>query len=127
MTPWLQYLIAFVVGCHGLTYIPFGLCVPDNLTEWRRSSWLLGSSITGDRLKALVLTVHVMAGIATLACAVAIGFAPGWWRLLAIIGGAAGIGAFVVFWDGQARLLAEEGGIGAFLSLILIVSGIAFA
>ena len=62
MTPWLQYLIAFVVGCHGLTYIPFGLCVPDNLTEWRRSSWLLGSSITGDRLKALVLTVHVMAG-----------------------------------------------------------------
>lgn len=27
MIPWLRYLIAFVVACHGFTYIPFGLVV----------------------------------------------------------------------------------------------------
>lgn len=130
MTPWLRYLIAFVVGCHGFTYIPFGLFVPGTLKEWRGSSWLLDSALTSDRLKAFVLALHVMAGIATLACAVAIGFAPsipGWWRPLAIVGAAVGIAGFAVFWDGQTQLLAQEGAIGAVISLILLVSAIAFA
>jgi hypothetical protein len=29
------------------------------------------------------------------------------------------MGAFAVFWDGQTRLLVEEGAIGALVSLIL--------
>lgn len=129
MTPWLRYLIAFVVDCHGFTYIPFGIPVPGKLKEWRGSSWLLGSAITDDRLKTLMLALHVTAGIAILACAVAIGFAPsvpGWWRPLAIIGGVLGIAGFMVFWDGQTQLLALEGAIGAVISLVLLVSAIAF-
>ncbi len=130
MTPWLRYLIAFVVGCHGFTYIPFGLFVPGTLKQWRGSSWLLGSVLRGDRLNALVLALHVMAGIVTLACAAAIGFAPsvpGWWHPLAIVGPVVGIAGFAVFWDGQTQLLAQEGAIGAFISLILLVSAITFA
>lgn len=130
MTPWLRNLIAFVVGCHGFTYIPFGILVPSKLKEWKGSSWILGSALTGDRLKTLVLILHVMAGIAVLACAVAIGLAPsipGWWPPLAIIGAALGIAGFAIFWDGQTELLAQEGVIGAIISLILLVSAIAFA
>jgi len=130
MTPWLRYLIAFVVGCHGFTYIPFGLFVPGSLKKWRGSFWLLGSALTGDRLHTLVLALHIMAGIVTLACAVAIGFAPwilGWWRPLAIVGAAVGIAGFAVYWDGQTQHLAQEGAIGAVISMILLVSAIAFA
>jgi len=129
MTPWLRHLIAFVVGCHGFIYIPFGVFVPGTLKEWRGSSWLLGNTLTGDRLHVLVLALHVMAGIVTLACAVAIGFAPsvpGWWRPLAIVGAAVAIVAFAVFWDGQIQLLTQEGAIGAVISLILLVCAIAF-
>ncbi len=77
-----------------------------------------------------MLALHAMAGIVTLACAVAIGFAPsvpGWWRPLAIVGAAVGIAGFAVFWDGQTQLLVPEGAIGAVISLILLVSAIAFA
>jgi hypothetical protein len=38
----------------------------------------------------------------------------------------AGIAAFAVFWDGQARLVFEEGVVGALISLCLIVGAIAF-
>jgi len=120
MTPWLRYLIAFVVGCQGSTYIPFGLLVPGRLKEWRGSSWLLGTALTGARLNALVLALHVIAGITTLACAVAIGFAPSaprWWRPLVILGTTFGIASFAVFWDGQIQLLVQEA-VGAVISLI---------
>src|SRR5664279_4148009 len=33
MTAWLRYLIAFVVGCHGFTHVPFGLLVPDRVAR----------------------------------------------------------------------------------------------
>jgi hypothetical protein len=128
MNPWLHYLIAFVVACHGLIYIPL-LFVPEMLAGWRGRSWLLGSALTGDGLKALVTALHVSAGIMIVAGAVAIGvaaWAPGWWRPLAIIGAALGLAGFAVFWDGQTGRVVEEGGIGAAISLILLVSAIAF-
>ena len=37
-----------------------------------------------------------------------------------------GIAGFAVFWDGQTQLFAVEGGIGAVVSLILLLSAIAF-
>ena len=129
MSPWVRYLIAFVVFCHGFIYVRIGSVLPGPVKEWRGSSWLLRSAVTGDQFHALVVGLHVVAGIATLACAVAIGLAPsvpGWWRPLAIGGAAVGIAAFAVFWDGQTRLLFEEGAIGAMVSLILLASAIAF-
>jgi len=82
----------------------------------------------GDRLNTLVRALHLVAGAAILGCAAAIAVAlsaPGWWRPLAIVGAAIGLGAFVVFYDGQARLLVVEGAIGAVASLILLVTAIA--
>jgi hypothetical protein len=62
MSPWLQYPIALVVACHGFIYA-YLLFVPDTLNGWRGISYLLGSTLTGDRLMAL----HVGAGILILA------------------------------------------------------------
>ncbi|HLJ58828.1 MAG TPA: hypothetical protein VKZ50_03765 [bacterium] len=124
----MRYLIAFVVGCLGFTNVPFGLFVPGTLKEWRGSSWQLGNTLTGDRLNVLVVALHVMAGIATLACAVASGFAPsapGWWRPLAIVGAATGSVGFAIVWDGQIQFLAPEDAIGAGISLMLLVCAIA--
>jgi len=129
MSPWLRYLIAFVVGGHAFIYLRIGPVAAQTIREWTGSSWLLGSMVTGGRLTALVIVLNVIAGIATLGCAVAIGvdpLLPGWWRPLAVVGAALGIAAFAVFWDGQTRLLFEEGAIGAVVSLILLASAIAF-
>jgi hypothetical protein len=39
-------------------------------TSWKGRPWLLGSLVTDDRLRSLVVDLHVTAGIATIACAV---------------------------------------------------------
>jgi hypothetical protein len=125
MSPWVRYLIAFVVFCHGFIYVRIGWVLPGPVKEWRGRSWLLGDAIAGEQLTTLIVGLHVIAGIVVLACAAAIGFAPslpGWWRPLAIVGAAFGIAAFAAFWDGQTGLLLEEGAIGAAVSLMLLVS-----
>jgi len=130
MRPWLRYLIAFVVGAHGFVYIRFGLGkFPETLEGWKGSSWLLGSAVTGDRLKALAFAVALVAGISTLGCAVAIGFASsdhGWWRPLAVASAAFGISSFAILWDGQPQRLVYQGVIGVVVSVILLVSAIVF-
>jgi hypothetical protein len=129
MTTTVRYLIAFVVGRHGCTHLPFGLVVAGALKGWRGRSWLLGSALAGDRLTALTAALHVGAGVAILASGAAIGlaaWAPGWWRPLAVVGAALGLAGLAVFWDGQTRRVVEDGAIGAALSLLLFVSAITF-
>jgi fluoride ion exporter CrcB/FEX len=130
MAPWLRYLIAFVVFAHGFVYVRIGSVLPGPIKAWRGRSWLLSDTVTGDQLRRVVVSLHVTAGIVLLACAVAIALAPslpGWWRPLAITGAAIGLVAFSVFWDGQTRLLFEEGVIGAVVSLVLLIGAIALA
>jgi hypothetical protein len=82
----------------------------------------LGDGISNPQLTTLVVVLHVIAGIATLACAVAIGLPsllPGWWRRLAITGAVLGLVAFAAFWDGQTGLLFDDGALGALISLIM--------
>jgi hypothetical protein len=128
VSPWMRYLLGVLVFCHGFVYVRIGAVLPGPVSEWRGRSWLLGSAVTGDALTAVVVGLHVLAGIATIACAAAIGFAPalaGWWRPLALVGGAIGIAAFMAFWDGQVRLLLQEGAIGAAISLLLLLGALA--
>ena len=127
MSPWLRYLIGFVVACHGFVYVLL-LFVPEVFEGWRGRSWLARDALTGERLKTLLTALHVGAGILLLASGAAIGLAawlPGWWRPLAILGSVVGIVAFALFWDGQTRRVVEEGGIGAALSLLVLVIAIA--
>ena len=129
MKPWMQYLIAFVVFCHGFVYVRIGSMLPAPVEGWKGRSWLLGDAISNPQLTTLTVWLHVIAGIAMLACAVAIGapsLLPGWWRPLAIVGAVLGFVAFAVFWDGQIRLLFEEGGLGVLISLVVLIGAIAF-
>jgi hypothetical protein len=128
MNDWLRYLIALVIGCHGFGYLMFAQHVPSGLKDWQ-GSMLLGAAIGGDAVRTLLAVLHIGAGAAAIACALAIAaapWAPGWWRPLAIAGGLFGLAAFTVCIDGQAGLLAEEGGIGAAISLVLLSGAVAF-
>ena len=129
MKPWAQHVIAFLIFCHGFVYVRIGSMLPAPVKGWRGSSWLLGEGISNPQLTTLVVVLHMIAGIAMLACAVAIGvpsLLPGWWRPLAITGAMLGLVAFAVFWDGQTGLLFDEGALGALISLIILVAAITF-
>jgi hypothetical protein len=119
----------FFVFFHGLVYVRIGSMLPAPVKGWNGSSWLLGDGISNPQLTKLVVLLHVIAGIATLAGAMTIGvpsLLPGWWRPLAIAGAVLGIVSFAVFWDGQTGLLVDEGAIGALISLIILVAAITF-
>ncbi len=129
MTTWMQYLIAFFLFCHGFVYVRIGSMLPAPVKGWNGGSWLLGDWIGNAQLTRVSVWLHVIAGIVMLACAVAIGLPSllaGWWRPLAIAGAVFGIAAFAVFWDGQARLLFDEGGLGALISLLVLIGAVAF-
>lgn len=129
MKLWMQYLIAFIVFCHGFVYVRIGAALPAPIPAWKGSSWLLGDVVTVGRLTALVIALHVIAGVAIIASSAAIVFSawiPGWWRSLTIGGAALGLAAFAVFWDGQTQQLFEEGAIGALVSAALLFGATLF-
>jgi hypothetical protein len=130
MKPWLRYMIAFVIAAHGLIYFVFGIGrLPEPLKGWTGTSWLLGSAITGDKLKALAFVLSRIAGIAMLACGVTVAFVHpthGLWRPLAMTGAVFGILLFAVFWDGRTEHLVNQGVIGVAVSAALFVSALLF-
>ena len=128
MTTWMHYLIAFLLFCHGFVYVRIGSMLPAPVKGWNGRSWLLGNSIGTSQLATFSIWLYVIAGLALLACALAIGLPsllPGWWRPLAVTGAIFGIVAFAVFWDGQTRLVFDEGGLGALISLLVLVGALA--
>ncbi len=127
MSSGFRYLVALGIAFHGFTYIPFGFLVPATLKDWKGSS-LLGRVLTGARTRSLIVALNVAAGVAIVLCAIAIVFAPavpGWWRVPAIAGALLGITGFAVFLDGQAKLVVQEGAIGAGISLALLAVAVA--
>ncbi len=126
MPSWLRFVIAFVVFCHGFVYVRIGAVLPGPVKGWKGISALVGGAVTGTPLVVLVRTLHVVAGIAILACAVAIEIAPHWWAPLAIWGAVAGLLGFAAFFDGQRQRLFDEGALGAAASLVLLLAAILF-
>ena len=129
MNRWLQYVIAFVIAFHGFAYLTFGMIGMREIKGWKGTSRLLGGILTADAVRTLVPPVFIIAGALIVGCAIAVIFtslAPGWWRPLAILGSAIGIVGFAVFWDGQGKLFAQEGGIGLGASVVLLVAALVF-
>jgi hypothetical protein len=126
---WLQYLVAFMVACHGLVYLVFGAVsfsgagFPQVFQPWKGTSALLGGTFAGSSLRLLTEYLWLIAGIGLLAAGIAIGLAsslPRVWPPLAIGAGIIGMASFLIFWDGQVPQFANEGGIGMVISLAVI-------
>ena len=130
MNPWLRCLIALFIVGHGSIYLNFGLGrPPDALEDWRGTSWLLKSVLSGDKLKSLAFGLSIAAGLAIMACGVAValtGSLHGLWRPLAIIGATLGLAVFAAFWDGQPQQLVNQGAIGVVVSAALFLAAVMF-
>jgi len=128
MQGWLRIVIAVALLGHGIAYLPYGFVPGQVVKAWKGNSRLLSSLLDSVRVETAVHVLFVTAGVVMVAVALAIAFAPwtpGWWRPLAVVGSIVGVAGFVVFWDGQRRLLVQEGVIGAVISLTLL--GVAIA
>ena len=128
MAPWLRYLLAVIVFAHGFIYVG-PLSPVRTFTAWTGRSWLLGGVLTGDSLRMLAWSLHILTAVATIGCAASIAFAsvvPGWWRPLAIASGVAGLLAFLVLWDGRSQLAFNQGAIGAIVSVMLLITAIVY-
>ena len=127
----MQYLISLIVFFHGVVYVAFPFLSRGTAVfrEWKGSSVLLGGTITRETLKQIVSGLWVIAGLGLMGAGLTMAlssWAPGLWRPLAIGGALFGIASFGVFWDGQARQLANQGAIGMVISLVILAGAAAF-
>jgi hypothetical protein len=98
-----------------------------NVKGWKARSWLLRSTITGEKLKTLSRILWAIAGIGSIAAGIAIAFASSaqeLWRPLAIVGSLVGMLGFAVFWDGQVKRSVNQGALGLVIDLIILLSAI---
>ena len=127
MKPWVRYLIALLVALHGFVYLNAARGVLPIFEGWKGSSWLLGNAVTCETLKRLTLALWALAGVGIVATGIGFAFsAQAVWRPLAIVASAVAILSFFVFWDGQIQRLVAQGMIGLVISLVILLSAIAF-
>ena len=127
VTAVLHYLIALVIGSHGVAYLMYASQSGKVLGGWAGQALLLGSVFSGRRLEALAVTLWAVAGIGLVCAAVAFGVwssGADYWRPIAIGASFVSIASFAVVWDGRAVGFAPEGGIGMIISAIILAGAV---
>ena len=127
VTTVLRYLIAFVIGSHGVAYLMYASQSGKVLEGWAGQALLLGSVFSGRRLETLAVTLWAVAGIGLLCTAVAFGLwssGSDYWRSIAVGASLVSIASFAVVWDGRAVGFAPEGGIGMIISAIILLGSV---
>lgn len=127
MAPWLRYTIGILIAIHGYVYIPFAFYLVNEFQRSYGASRLLRPLLEPAGVRTTTLAIHAAAGALLLAGGLLIVFAPGAvpvWRILAVTGGAAGVLAFAVAWNGRPTHLGEQGILGATASLFVVVAAL---
>jgi hypothetical protein len=123
----LRYLVAFVIGSHGVAYLMYASQSGKVLEGWTRRALVFGTTFSGDRLEAVATALWVVAGIGLVCTAVAFGLwfpMLDYWRPIAVGASLVSIASFAVVWDGRAEGFAPEGGIGMMISAIILVGSV---
>ncbi len=131
MEPWIRYAIALFLIAHGLIYAstPLWAKAANIFAQWKGSSALMGGAVAGETLKTLATAFWVIAGLGFLVAGVSIALVtwlPGGWRPAMIAAALVGTLSFLVFWDGQAQQLSNQGAIGVAIDLVALALALAF-
>jgi hypothetical protein len=124
----LLYAAALFVASHGFTYVMYGLTAIYSgvlFEKWQGTSRLLGSTLTRENLKRIALALWLIAGAAFIVVGITIPFGVAslsWWKPLAVLASGAGILSFAVFWDGQTEQISTQGGIGMWISVLVLLA-----
>ncbi len=130
MLPWIRYVIGILIAVHGYVYIPFAFYLVNEFQRTYGSPRLLRRIPGTAPKRTTTLALHLAAGVLLLACGVVVVIAPSavpLWRALAVAGGAVGVMAFILAWNGRPTHLSEQGLLGAIASLSVLITGLAFA
>jgi hypothetical protein len=129
VSPWVRWVVALLVACHGLVYLNAARGVLPVFDGWNGRSWLVGPALSTEALKRISVALWAVAGAGSIAAAAAFAFAfsaPGVWRPLAGAASAVGVASFLVLWDGRPKRLVAQGAIGLLLSLLVLVAALAW-
>ncbi len=129
MPTWPRYVIGVLIAIHGYVYIPFAFYRADELQRSHGTSMLLGPLLSPTGRRTATIALHTAAGSMLLVTGLWIVFAPAVvpaWRTLAVAGGATGVLAFLLAWNGRTTHLSQQGLPGATASLAIAVAALAF-
>lgn len=123
ITPWVRYIIVFLIICHGYVYIPLGTFMFNKQTEANKHYWLWGEKNAPNWFIMLKKTSYILTGIIIFIGGIALGFTfskTDIWKLFLVIGPSIGIVCYLVFGSGQLKLFFQDGGIGLIANLLII-------
>lgn len=130
MPAWSRTVVGILIAVHGYVYIPFAFYLVNEFQRSYGGPTLLRHVLGAGPRRTVTLAIHAAAGVSLLACGAVVVIVPSavpLWRTLAVAGGAVGVMAFILAWNGRPTHLSEQGLLGAVASLAVLIAGIAFA
>ena len=123
----LRFIIGVFIVLHGLVHLLyFGqswrLFELKPKMIWPEGSWAFSRLLGDDTTRLLASISCVVAAIGFVAGGTAILLAQDWWRPVVVGPAAFSSVIFILFWDGERRKMADKGGIGLLINLVIIVA-----
>ena len=89
---------------------------------WPDGSWAFSKLLGYEANRTLASVSCALAAIGFVAGGIGVFATQGWWRS-AVVGSAAFSAVILIlFWDGQAQMLANKGGIGLLINLAILIA-----
>ena len=126
-----QFIFGVFLVLHGLVHLLYsgqsarrfelrpGLVWPDG-------SWAF-SKLLGDKAtRTLASTANIIAAIGFVASGAGVLISQVWWRPLVVAATTFSSVAFILFWNGKLRQLADQGAVAILINLAILVAVLVF-
>jgi len=89
---------------------------------WPDGSWVFSRFLGDEATRNLASILLMLAAIGLVAGGVGILVSQAWWRPVVVGSAAFSAVIFILFWDGIAQSLANKGGVGLLINLVILVA-----
>ena len=121
----MEFIFGIFIILHGLVHLLyFGQSQqlfrlhPD--MEWPDDSWAFSRLLDYDVIRVVASSACVLATVGFVAGGLGILLGQTWWRPLVVGSAVFSASLFILFWDGDSRRMAKQGGVDVLLNLIIL-------
>jgi hypothetical protein len=93
---------------------------------WPDGSWLISKIFSQEFVRMLAGVSLVIATLGFLAGGLGLFLRQAWWQPSTLGAAAFSMLAFVLFWDGKSKELADQGGVGVLIDLAILAAILIF-
>ncbi|HUZ01703.1 MAG TPA: hypothetical protein VMU89_15245 [Thermomicrobiaceae bacterium] len=89
---------------------------------WPNGAWAFARLLEDNATRMLASVSYAVAAIGLVVAGIAVILSPAWWRPAAVAAAAFSAVIIMLFWNGRMKWLAEQGGIGLLIDLVILLA-----